>query len=118
MTYEAELLRELAERWETSQPGYVEETYKVLGLEYDPIQRDYFQRAAHGSLDAAKALHDAMLPGEIWTIGSHQLMDNPIEYSAVECILTQVGCDGFAKTPSVAWVAAILRAKAKESENG
>jgi len=32
--------------------------------------------AFHGSLDAAKALHDALLPGWVWSIGSCHLSDD------------------------------------------
>ena len=63
------------------------------------------------SLDAAKALHDAVLPGwyfHIHTGGSYTAMvakwHEDYEYK------------GFASTPAAAWVAAILRAKAKETE--
>jgi hypothetical protein len=59
-------------------------------------------QAFHGSLDAAKALHDALLPGWRWHIEAK---------AAVVCRIkddfTRAGC---ADNPARAWVIAILRA--------
>jgi hypothetical protein len=65
------------------------------------IRRDVL-KACDGSLDAAQALHDALLPGWKWRIEAR---------AAVVCRMkdefTRAGC---AKNPARAWLIAILRA--------
>lgn len=66
--------------------------------------------ALKGSLDAAKALHDAVLPGWGW----HIREDGDGCYAS--CLYPKHNLvtpgSATAKTPAAAWVAAILRAKA------
>ena len=63
---------------------------------------EYVSLAMDGSLDAAKRLHDALLPGEGWEVWRL----NPKEYG---CNLP--GRDSaFALDPARAWLLAILRA--------
>ena len=73
-------------------------------------------RAYHGSLDAAKALHEALLPGWRWWVADAlywtALDDNAP--SVTLCIGTP-GADlkvvtGHADSPARAWLLAILRA--------
>ena len=67
------------------------------------------------SLDAAKALHEAVLPGWGW----HIRQDDDGCYASclypVYCRVTPGSAT--AKTPAAAWVAAILRAKHAEGES-
>jgi hypothetical protein len=58
------------------------------------------------SLDAAKALHDAVLPGWSWNIND--------DFSATLFDINSIAARGEGKNPAAAWVAAILRAKAEE----
>ena len=67
--------------------------------------------AFNGSLDAAKALHDAVLPGWGWYID----WDNNTTV-ALNKLGKAVSYEGMASKPAAAWVAAILRAKAQEAE--
>lgn len=63
-------------------------------------------RAYHGSLDAAKALHDALLPG--WFPGLSQNVHDGHWYAWVQ---TTVECaSAFNNNPARAWLLAILRA--------
>ena len=73
--------------------------------------------AYNGSLDAAKALHDAVLPG--WTVNNlHQLRkpDNGMPTTGVwSCLLFRYGpqilhVETKAETPARAWLLAILEA--------
>ena len=62
----------------------------------------HFQSAYHGSLDAAKALHEAVLPGWRWKIDEHY---------AELWQRVQVAYSGEAiDNPARAWLLAILRA--------
>lgn len=69
-----------------------------------PDQRatDLFYAANRGSLDAAKALHDALLPGWRWRIEAQGVWVWRIKDD-----FTRAGC---AKEPARAWLIAILRA--------
>ena len=80
----------------------------------DPIQLDrhtnqgIINAALHGSLDAAKALHEAVLPGWCWAIMfNHIVTVSPQKAGTVQTMIYQ----GAATNPAAAWVAAILRAK-------
>ena len=71
--------------------------------------------AYHGSLDAAMALHEALLPGWDWWINSKHYWDKDEGPLAVLKTGTP-GIDlrttaGKAPTPARAWLLAILRAK-------
>ena len=60
------------------------------------------ETAFHGSLDAAKALHEALLPGWGWTVsadGSSVYGDDPKVYDGDD-----------ARSPARAWLIAILKA--------
>ena len=84
-----------------------------------PIFRGYAESAYHGSLDAAKALHDAVLPG--WALA--RLCDWPGCEASCEIWGTHEGKDGErwhhptdgranadAHTPARAWLLAIFEA--------
>ena len=72
----------------------------------EPEEHAWAQRAYEGSLDAAKLLHDAVLPKCGWRVGSvgpceavvNRLYGRADEYSAVS------------PDPARAWILAILRA--------
>jgi hypothetical protein len=61
-------------------------------------------RAFHGSLDAAKALHDALLPGWEWHLGPSNAKVYPYNGSPLK------SWGGMADNPARAWLLAILRA--------
>jgi len=84
-------------------------------------------RLLEGSLDAAKALHDAVLPGWWWTV-THNGMVN-VFTSNYTCdtteyrdgteefrVLSGASAMGDADNPAAAWVVAILRAKDSQDE--
>lgn len=70
----------------------------------DKLGRDYhgawLEKAFHGSLDAAKALHEAVLPGWGWSIS--------------DCMakITYKGrtYTGYSQIPASAWLIAIIKA--------
>jgi hypothetical protein len=79
--------------------------------------------ALKGSLDAAKALHEAVLPGWEWFIsttieltdaGGERWSEVFVRYFDGD---PNEGYKGTANNPAAAWVAAILRAKAQEKED-
>jgi len=63
-------------------------------------------KAYHGSLDAAKALHDAVLPGWEWHLGPSNAKVYPYNGSPLK------SWSGMADNPARAWLLAILRALA------
>jgi hypothetical protein len=63
-------------------------------------------RAYNGSLDAAKALHGAMLPGWRWLVEGN---GNASVYPPDENLLKAVDVDG-AVSPARAWLLAIIKA--------
>ena len=74
----------------------------------------YLDAVAEGSLDAAKALHDAVLPGwvgSVQTDGISLVKDPNANHLKGGRTLHRGDC---ASNPAAAWVAAILRAKASE----
>lgn len=77
-----------------------------------------FYSAIKGSLDAAKALHDAVLPGWGYCISDPISAGEDSFYVEVFQPHRVSGCRtcGRATSPAAAWVAAILRAKAEEAE--
>lgn len=72
--------------------------YEYVGNTPGALECD---RAYHGSLDAAKALHEAVLPGWAWTLcndgKAHVLRTGSEPWS-------------YAETPARAWLLAILEA--------
>ena len=64
------------------------------------------------SLDAAKSLHDAVLPGWFWSI--HVSDGTDMSQAIVSKWSEDAEYRSSAPTPAAAWVAAILRAKAEE----
>lgn len=80
-----------------------------------PAARKGWAKRYTTSLDAAKALHDAVLPGKDYRLGSFGAGENhwAVVFTGVDG--EYVECRA-APTPAAAWVAAILRAKAEESE--
>ena len=120
-------LLELAERVEAGE--YVANGQETLSIEISnqkalQLSSNYIDvifSALDGSLDAAKALHDAVLPE--WYVETMCHQHTPIIYRddisqegpwLVELQHIKGGrlCGSEAPTPAVAWVAAILRAKA------
>lgn len=98
------------------------ELYFLIWRELDPERKNdprNIAKAIDGSLDAAQALHDAVLPG--WIMGKiHQYNDptnlwNVLIYKANSDWVSSAKC-GTAPNAAAAWVAAILRAKASEKE--
>jgi len=61
--------------------------------------------AYNGSLDAAKALHEAVLPGWEWLIGKSNAKIFPFNDTH-----DVAGCYGMADTAARAWLICILRA--------
>ena len=77
-----------------------------------PVAVDYAILAYRGSLDAAKALHEAALPGWGWTItndGFAQL-DMDWQDDTREPEYDEVVKEARSDTPARAWLIAILRA--------
>ena len=62
-------------------------------------------KACEGSLDAAKALHDALLPGWEWHLGPSNAKVYPYNGSPLK------SWGGMADNPARAWLLAILRAQ-------
>ena len=71
-------------------------------------------RAYLGSIDAAKALHDAVLPG--WDLAS--LMDTTDCQATVRDLNTHAAwIASYDKTPARAWLLAVIRALIWQEEN-
>jgi len=94
---------------------------KYLGI---PVFNDYLNNALEeGSLDAAKALHEAVLPGWVWTLrpvvhtgGPWWVCDVAKMFGEWPEPVNVANGMSHASTPAAAWVAAILRAKGQEYE--
>jgi hypothetical protein len=73
------------------------------------------QDAYHGSLDAAKRLHDALLPGMFWNMGHLDMPSLGYVCTVAEGhFADSPSWRGYAMNPARAWLLAILRAiKAK-----
>ena len=71
----------------------------------DILHTDLCWKAFNGSLDAAKALHDAVLPGYEWLLGKSNAKVFPYNDTA-----DIAGSYGMASDPARAWLIAILRA--------
>ena len=67
--------------------------------------------ACHGSLDAAKALHEAVLPNFLWKINCSNATVYP--FNAPD---TGSGFYGMADNPARAWLCAILKALIAECD--
>jgi hypothetical protein len=83
-----------------------------------PQEHAWAQRAYEGLLDAAKALHEAVLPGAFWNMGH---LDEPsLGYVATVAkgyFADSPSWRGYALTPARAWLLAILEALiAQESD--
>ena len=122
MTKQTELLK-LAERVEAGEYDRRDVKRALLGsddalsldaaIEYTREQRTVYN-ALDGALDAAQALHDAVLPG--W--GFLLECEGELQYAYIWDSPT-ANATATAKTPAAAWVAAILRAKASmEKDDG
>lgn len=74
----------------------------------------YAKQAYNGSLDAAKALHEAVLPAMFWNMGH---LDHPsLGYVCTVAdghFADSPSWRGFAATPARAWLLAIIRALAQ-----
>jgi hypothetical protein len=106
MTKRDELL-DLAERVEANESVLVTELRDAVGVSTSKmIAIGWGIPNAATSLDAATALHDAVLPGWEFLIHNDSVaVGNPLETNPEWAS---------AKTTPAAWVAAILRAKAEE----
>ena len=88
---------------------------KALGLDDGGLAEPYpvlVARALNGSLDAAKALHDAVLPGW-WFCFDGNCKGERGNNAIVAGHGLWKSCSGSASNPAAAWVAAILRAVAE-----
>ena len=85
--------------------GYLSRPYE--------LHTDLCWKACNGSLDAAKALHDALLPG--WFPG---LSQNTITKNWCAWVQTdkRAHISVFGRDPARAWLIAILRALISEAE--
>jgi hypothetical protein len=72
---------------------------------YDYEYRMLCSQAYHGSIDAAKALHDAVLPGFKWKLSRSNATAYPFNAPS-----TGSGFYGMAENPARAWLIAILEA--------
>jgi len=117
-------LLDLAERVEAGEMPDVKDYYAILKRAgFHPFFT--LNPVMTGSLDAAKALHDAVLPGHSFGIDCDCDFHDGGMYRAYVVETSDVIVDGargkssrFIKgqstTPAAAWVAAILRAKANQ----
>ena len=99
-----EALAELIEKVEAGEPSKVETWFAALGVEYY-LARD----AAGGSLDTAKALHEAVLPGWPYTI-ENVTGQNYRAWTDKSRNLRRPGFSDRGPCPARAWLIAILRA--------
>jgi hypothetical protein len=77
----------------------------------DGEQADDMHDAYHGSLDAARRLHDALLPGWDWSIGDGPIQRDHGDYSRAILIGWQKGqVEAEADSPARAWLLAALKA--------
>ena len=76
----------------------------VFPLTDDVDAWEYVSMAVDGSLDAAKALHDAVLPGWEWHLGPSNAKVYPYNGNPGRSWV------GMADNPARAWLLAILRA--------
>ena len=75
---------------------------------YGPTTWGEAHKAFNGSLDAAKRLHDALLPGWEWHLGPSNAKVYPYNGSPLK------SWSGMADNPARAWLLAILRALEQE----
>lgn len=79
------------------------------------LHTDLVFKAFEGSLDAAKALHDALLSG--WDLLIHTYEDDDFSVSVSEPTKVETH-DGVSEIPARAWLLAIVRALIWIEENG
>jgi len=90
--------------------------WSVNGAPLTAPQKAFVTRAYHGSLDAAKALHDAVLPGWRYSITHGPSGDAAV---VAKRLGEQVDTLGFATdNPARAWLIAILSALISETPKG
>lgn len=113
---EKQILLTLADRVEAGEQsfgwGNIEKAFGIRG--YGQILN-----SAIKSLDAAKKLHDAVLPGAQFRITTIDLPNSEYSRSCMVHVEWSYNNswwaeEGNASTPAAAWVAAILRAKAAQ----
>lgn len=73
-------------------------------------------KAYHGSLDAAKALHEAVLPGWAFSLAVGKRANGEMGCGAFLVHDELEGIDGEADTPARAWLIAILKALIAKEE--
>lgn len=89
----------------------------IMGLYWDFDTQIAAMRAYNGSLDAAHALHKAMLPEYFWNVGrENEPRDKVGIYDA--CVEGRQGEEfiAHADTPARAWLIAILEALIAEAD--
>ena len=102
-------LQRLIEAWEQGDPDAWHGAGDILGV----INGDHVARCYNGNLNAAKALHDALLPGhyfDVWRATNFD--DEPRKFA---CDVTGVNTI-FAPCPARAWGLAILKAYQAQQE--
>ena len=94
-----------------------------VALSFDDCRRIEAKRAFQGSLDAAKALHEAVLPG--WIVHDFSQNSRSMGWSIVLASKSgayatshQGGNVGFCDNPARAWLLAILRAQHAQEDSG
>lgn len=103
-------LLDLANRVEAGEIGTATEVYHALG-QMALVHASVVSK----SLDAAKALHDAVLPGWRYIVSDSTLAgDKAAEVEIYYVENGRLGGLAHGGSPAAAWVAAILRAKASE----
>ncbi|MDE4176374.1 hypothetical protein PXK01_19635 [Phaeobacter sp. PT47_59] len=109
-----EALKELAAKVEAGTWDEVSEAFPLPALTFPN-----FGRAYHGSLDAAKALHDALLPAS-WIVFSIDQDSARRWYVTLSDTTGRAGTiphTGHRSNPARAWILAILRALIAQEES-
>lgn len=105
-----EALTDLLAKVEANKPVYARD--EEIGLDWD--QRGHLMRAVNGgSLDAAKALHEAVLPGWIYVENVRRGQRNTCNIAKK---FDQQPVSAVANCPARAWLIAILKALIAECE--
>jgi len=92
---------------------YAEEFCSLFDRCFDEAMFDLFSAGYEGSLDAAKAFHETVIPDEPWDIYKMSQFPGMIPDSSPLAYGVTIGWDGihrsYAKKPARAWIASILR---------
>jgi hypothetical protein len=113
-----EALKELTAKVEAGDDYSALSIVKVFGKFGAPNEGNSWmaRNAIHGSLDAAKTLHDAVLPGWCWNIDDN--IEGTLAKVWESIVPPQVYYHGadFGDNPARAWLLAILRALIAQGE--